>query len=142
MLKLANRALAQSEEEVLEVLGTVREIVGKGGTIYPSNVNNLMNVNKRLLITLEDSEGNKEVLLTSPAVNSRLRSKEVSLAEVLDYPIYLTNITDKDTGMVSERAVIGVHQGASVTSMAVSADTKPVGKKETSVANLEAYIRF
>jgi hypothetical protein len=142
MLKLANRALAQSEEEVMEVLGTVREIVGKGGTIYPTNVNNLMNVNKRLLITLEDATGNKEVLLTSPAVNSRLRSKEVSLAEVLDYPIYLTNITDQETGMVSERAVIGVHQGAAVTSMAVSADTKPVGKKETSVSNLEAYIRF
>lgn len=141
MLKLANRTLVQSEEEV-ELLGTVREIVGKGGTIYPSNINNLMDVSKRLLITLEDKEGNKEVLLTSPAVNNRLRSKEVSLAEVLDYPIYLTNVTDKETGMVSERAVIGVHKGMAVTSMAVSADSKAVTKKATSVENLEAYIRF
>jgi hypothetical protein len=63
MLKLKNRAQSQSEEE-LELLGTVRELIGKDGLIYPSNSNNLKNVSKRMQITLQDKAGTKEVLLT------------------------------------------------------------------------------
>jgi hypothetical protein len=140
MLKLQNRALAQSEE-VLEELGTVREIVGKGGIIYPSNSNNVKDVTKRMLITLEDKQGNKEVLLTSPSVNKRLRSKEISLSEVLDYPIYLTKITDQETGLISERAVIGVAQGKDLKALAVSADTKATAVVED-IKSYENLLRY
>ncbi len=140
MLKLQNRALAQSEE-VLEDLGTVREIVGKGGVIYPSNSNNVKDVTKRMLITLEDKQGNKEVLLTSPTVNKRLRSKEISLSEVLDYPIYLTKVTDKETGLVSERAVIGVAQGKDLKALAVSADSKAIAVVED-IKSYESLLRY
>ena len=140
MLKLQNRALAQSDE-VLEELGTVREIVGKGGVIYPSNSNNVKDVTKRMLITLEDKQGAKEVLLTSPAVNKRLRAKEISLSEVLDYPIYLTKVTDQETGLVSERAVIGVAQGKDLKELAVSADSKAVVVVED-ISTYESLLRY
>jgi hypothetical protein len=140
MLKLQNRGLSQSEE-VLENLGTVREIVGKGGKIYPSNSNNVKDVTKRMLITLEDKQGSKEVLLTSPAVNKRLRSKEISLSEVLDYPIYLTKVTDQETGMISERAVIGVNQGKDLKEFAVSADSKAVVVVED-IKSYESLLRY
>ena len=140
MLKLQNRALAQSDE-VLEELGTVREIVGKGGVIYPSNSNNVKDVTKRMLITLEDKQGAKEVLLTSPAVNKRLRAKEISLSEVLDYPIYLTKVTDQETGLISERAVIGVAQGKDLKELAVSADSKAVVVVED-ISTYESLLRY
>jgi hypothetical protein len=141
MLKLQNRTVSSQEEE-LELLGTVREIVGKGGEIYPSNSNNLMNVTKRLMITLEDTKGVKEVLLTSPEVNRRLRSKEVSLSEVMDYPIYLTLIKDKETGATKEEARIGVWQGKEVKAMSAKSDDKPVTVKEVTVEQLEGYLRY
>jgi hypothetical protein len=141
MLKLQNRTMSQSEDEVLELLGTVREIVGKGGLIYPSNSNNVKDITKRMLITLEDKQGNKEVLLTSPAVNKRLRSKEISLSEVLDYPIYLTKVTDQESGMISERAVIGVAQGKDLKELAVSADSKAVVVVED-IKSYESLLRY
>jgi hypothetical protein len=142
MFKLANKAMNSNEEEELELLGTVREIVGAGGEIYPSNSNNLMNVNKRLMLTLEDSEGVKEVLLTSPEVNRRLRAKEVSLSEVMDYPIYLTLVKDKDKGTEEEKARIGVWQGKEVKGMSAKADDNPVAVKEVTVEQLEGYLRY
>jgi hypothetical protein len=139
MLKLKGRTVS-NDEQVLETLGTVRELVGKGGRIYPSNINNVMNVNKRLLITLEDKDKETEVLLTSPALNQRLRSKEIQLRDVLDYPVYLTIVRDEE-GVESERAVIGVHQGHAVTSLAVSSDDKATKKaKEINIKDIEAYI--
>lgn len=147
MLKLKNRAQSQSEEE-LELLGTCRELIGKNGELYPSNGNNLRNVNKRMQITLDDNSGNKEIVLTSPECNRRLRSKEISLTEVLDYPVYLTLVKEKDslgneTGVVSEQAIIGVPRGTEVKLMSVKATTKAVVKTETpTVATYESYVRY
>lgn len=140
MLKLKNRGLSQSEE-VLERVGTVRELVGKGGIIYPSNSNNVKDVTKRMMITLEAKSGDKEVLLTSPAVNRRLRSKEISLSEVLDYPVYLTNVVDQETGVTTERAVIGVEQGKDLKALAVSADSKAVVIVED-IKSYESLLRY
>jgi hypothetical protein len=143
MLKLKNRAQSQSEEE-LELLGTVRELIGKDGLIYPSNSNNLKNVSKRMQITLQDKAGTKEVLLTSPECNRRLRSKEISLTEVLDYPVYLTLVKDQETGVTTEQARIGVNRGAEVKVMAVKADAKAVVAKEpkATIATYEGYVRY
>ena len=145
MLKLKNRGLSQSEE-VLERVGTVRELVGKGGIIYPSNSNNVKDVTKRMMITLEAKSGDKESLLTSPAVNRRLRSKEISLSEVLDYPVYLTIVKEKDelgrpTGVETERAVIGVEQGKDLKALAVSADSKAVVIVED-IKSYESLLRY
>ena len=130
-----------SNEEELVSLGTVRELVGKDGRIYPSNSNNLRNLSKRLLITLEDKAGTKEIVLTSPEVNRRLRSKEIQLAEILDYPVYLTQVTDEN-GTVTEQARIGVDQGAEVTELAVKANAAAIKATKPTLADYQSYLRY
>lgn len=130
-----------SNEEELVSLGTVRDLVGKDGQIYPSNSNNLRNLSKRLLITLEDKAGTKETVLTSPEVNRRLRSKEIQLAEILDYPVYLTQVTDEN-GTVTEQARIGVNQGAEVKVMAVKATAPAIKETKATLEDYQSYLRY
>jgi len=130
-----------SNEEELVSLGTIRDLIGKDGQIYPSNSNNLRNVSKRLLITLEDKAGTKEIVLTSPEVNRRLRSKEIQLAEILDYPVYLTQVTDEN-GTVTEQARIGVNQGAEVKVMAVKATAPAIKETKATLEDYQSYLRY
>lgn len=132
-----------TQENNVETLGTVKEIVGKGGTIYYSNSNNVMDATKRLMITLEDKDKKTFSLLASPKLTRQLRSKESSLKDVLFCPVYVTTVTNKDGDEV-KRPVIGINQGESLKGLhSVKADdvTAPKDKKKT-LADFEGYLSF
>lgn len=132
-----------TQENSVETLGTVKEIVGKGGTIYYSNSNNVKDATKRLMITLEDKAGKAISLLASPALTRQLRSKEASLKDVMFCPVYVTTVTTKE-GDEIERPVIGVNQGESLKGLhSVKADDVTAPKvRKTSLTDYEGYIAF
>lgn len=147
LLTLKGKGVNVNSETELELLGTVRDFIGENGVLLPSNSNNLRDINKRLMLRLKDSEGNFEDLLTSPSLNRLIRSKEVSLREVMDYPIYLTEVKEKDsdgnlTGVISEQARIGVWQGEEVKQLAVKAEEPTVAKKQPTIESYEAFARY
>lgn len=77
-----------SEVEVRDSveLGTVRELVGEGGTVE-LNPRNFIGTN-RLMITLVKKNGNKAKVLCSPTVSKLFRKKEITVGELLSLSVF------------------------------------------------------
>jgi hypothetical protein len=141
-MKLLERFRTEQQSD-LEVLGTVKEIVGKGGKIYYSNSNNVMNPNKQLQITLDPKVGASQTLLCSKALTRQLRSGDLSLNDVMFCSVVVTKFTTED-GVDVEDVRIAPQQGESLEGQAVSADSaKETPKaKKIDFLNKEGYIAF
>ena len=63
-------------------LGTVAELIGKGGKLklIPRN---FADDTKRVVVILEQSNGASDSVLCSPELSKRLRSKELSLSQLV-----------------------------------------------------------
>ena len=97
----------------IEMIGTVAQVIGKGGIIKTIR-KNLKNTKVNIALVLEDSKGNSTVLPTSSQLNDLLRNKEVALSDIKFYPVYeLTNEkVSEETGEMEEVVshIIGVPQ--------------------------------
>lgn len=67
-------------------LGTVASVVGKGGSVdfIPSN---LTNAEKRLYVILKKEDGSSDSVICSQAVSDGIRSKEISISQLLGFEI-------------------------------------------------------
>jgi hypothetical protein len=133
----------KEQESDLQVLGTVKEIVGKGGKIYYTNSNNVMDPKKQLQITLEPKEGDSQWILCSKSLTRQLRSKEMSLNDVLFCSVVVTKFTT-EKGDDIEDIRIAPPQGESLKGQAIEADdakAKPKAKK-VDFLNNEGYLAF
>lgn len=63
-------------------LGTVAELIGKGGKLklIPRN---FADDSKRVMVILEQANGASDSVLCSPELSKRLRSKEISLSQLV-----------------------------------------------------------
>lgn len=141
-MKLLERFRTEQQSD-LEVLGTVKEIVGKGGKIYYSNSNNVMNPKKQLQITLEPKDGDSQWILCSKELTRQLRSGDMSLNDVLFCSVVVTKFTT-EKGDDIEDIRIAPQQGESLKGQAVNADdakAKPKAKK-VDFLNNEGYLAF
>jgi hypothetical protein len=141
-MKLLERFRTEQEGD-LQVLGTVKETVGKGGRIYYSNSNNVMNPNKLLQVTLDPKVGKSQTILCSKELTRQLRSGDLSLNDVMFCSIVVTKFTTKD-GVNVEDIRIAPQQGESLEGQAVNVDSvreTPKAKK-VDFLNKEGYIAF
>lgn len=67
-------------------LGTVAQLVGKGGKVkfVPKN---LANENKRVAVILERKNGESAMVLCSKAVSEGIRAKTITLANLLGFSV-------------------------------------------------------
>lgn len=68
------------------VIGTVREMVGEGGTIE-LNARNFVG-SSRLIVTLVKANGGRAKVVCSPTVSKLFRKKEITLGELMSLNIH------------------------------------------------------
>jgi len=67
-------------------LGTVAELIGKGGTIKLSP-RNFADDSKRVVVILEQSSGDSDMVICSAELSKRLRSKEITLSQLVGFTV-------------------------------------------------------
>lgn len=67
-------------------LGTVRQLVGTGGSVE-FNARNFMG-SSRLIVTLVKANGGKAKVICSPTVSKLFRKREMSLGELMSLSVY------------------------------------------------------
>jgi hypothetical protein len=67
-------------------LGTVAELIGKGGKIKLSP-RNFADDSKRVAVILEQANGASDLVICSAELSKRLRSKEVTLSQLVGFTI-------------------------------------------------------
>lgn len=67
-------------------LGTVAELIGKGGKIKLSP-RNFADETKRVAVILEQANGASDMVVCSAELSKRLRSKEVTLSQLVGFTI-------------------------------------------------------
>jgi hypothetical protein len=80
------------EQRDLVQYGTLREVATllatKEFNVRPISASNLKNADKRVVLVIEDKKlGTSSTILCSRPVSNSLRAKEISLTQVLDFPI-------------------------------------------------------
>jgi hypothetical protein len=67
-------------------LGTVAELVGKGGKLklIPKN---LADESVRVVVILQQANGMSDTVLCSPELSKRLRSKEITLSQLIGFVV-------------------------------------------------------
>lgn len=68
-------------------LGTIAEVVGKGGTYRPASLKNLTDADKRVVLVLTKKDGTSDLVTCSSEVSKRLRSKELKLSQLMSFTI-------------------------------------------------------
>ena len=67
--------------------GTIAELIGENGSISFKK-RNLARQDKRVFVTLKSKKGARQVICSQP-VSEMIRSKELSLAQLLDFELLL-----------------------------------------------------
>lgn len=67
-------------------LGTVAELIGKGGKIKLSP-RNFADETKRVAVILEQSNGDSDMVICSAELSKRLRSKEITLSQLVGFTV-------------------------------------------------------
>lgn len=67
-------------------LGTVAELIGKGGKIKLSP-KNFADDSKRVAVILEQASGASDVVICSTELSKRLRSKEITLSNLIGFTV-------------------------------------------------------
>ena len=67
-------------------LGTVAELIGKGGKIKLSP-RNFADETKRVVVILEQSNGASDMVICSAELSKRLRSKEITLSQLVGFTV-------------------------------------------------------
>jgi hypothetical protein len=67
-------------------LGTVAELIGKGGTIKLSP-RNFADDTKRVAVILEQANGDSDMVICSAELSKRLRSKEITLSQLVGFTV-------------------------------------------------------
>jgi len=68
-------------------LGTIADICGKGGSYRPASMNNWMDETKRVALVLIKKDGTSDIVICSPEVSKRLRSKELKLSQLMGFEV-------------------------------------------------------
>lgn len=67
-------------------LGTVAELIGKGGKIKLSP-RNFADDSKRVAVVLEQANGSSDMVICSAELSKRLRSKEITLSNLIGFTV-------------------------------------------------------
>lgn len=88
-------------------LGTIAEVVGKGGSFRPSSISNWTDTNKRVVLVLAKKDGTSEIVTCSSEVSKRLRSKELKLSQLMSFNIVEQLTTSGETMNLVEMPASG-----------------------------------
>jgi len=96
-------------------LGTILELVGKGGTVAPI-AKNLKDLSKRVALVLTKKNGESATVTLSTAVSKLFRSKEIKLSQVIGLTVIEQDLGNGETMNV---AVMPSREGTTLTHFAV-----------------------
>jgi hypothetical protein len=68
-------------------LGTVGSIIGIGGSVKPISIPNFLNEEVRVQLVLTLKDGTSDKVTCSPEVSKRLRSKELTLSQLVNFEV-------------------------------------------------------
>lgn len=116
-------------------LGTVASVVGKSGKIklIPRN---FADTSKRVVVVLEKNNGTSASIICSKRVSDGLRSKEITLANLLGFHISEVEIEGEVVNMITIPATASALPEIAVANVAVE-EYEP---EEASVVNFEDLI--
>jgi len=96
-------------------LGTILELVGKGGTVAPI-AKNLRDESKRVTLVLTNKKGESDTVVLSTAVSKLFRSKEIKLSQVIGLTVIEQELPN---GEIMNVVVMPSREGTTLTHFAV-----------------------
>lgn len=97
-------------------LGTIANIVGKGGSYRPASLNNWADANKRVVLVLAKKDGTSDLVTCSTELSKRLRSKEIKLSQLMGFTI-VEQLTSTGETM---NVVVMPNSGTTLPSVAIT----------------------
>jgi hypothetical protein len=79
-------------------LGTIATIGGKGGKVSPLS-RNLANTTKKVVLVITRKDGTSDTVTLSGPVSTLFRSKEISLAQICQFPVIEQPLTFIENGV-------------------------------------------
>lgn len=116
-------------------LGTVAELIGKGGKIKLSP-RNFADDSKRVAVILEQANGSSDMVICSAELSKRLRSKEITLSQLVGFTI--TEQLSTTGEMIN---VITLPTGGGMIEVNID-DVKTTAYEPVSTFNAEELVAF
>jgi hypothetical protein len=116
-------------------LGTVAELIGKGGKIKLSP-RNFADDSKRVAVILEQANGASDMVICSAELSKRLRSKEITLSQLVGFTI--TEQLSTTGEMIN---VITLPTGGGMIEVNID-DVKTTAYEPVSTFNAEELVAF
>lgn len=116
-------------------LGTVAELIGKGGKIKLSP-RNFADDSKRVAVILEQANGASDMVICSAELSKRLRSKEITLSQLVGFTI--TEQLSTTGEMIN---VITLPTGGGMIEVSID-DVKATAYEPVSTFNAEELVAF
>lgn len=116
-------------------LGTVAELIGKGGKIKLSP-RNFADDSKRVAVILEQANGSSDMVICSAELSKRLRSKEITLSQLVGFTI--TEQLSTTGEMIN---VITLPTGGGMIEVSID-DVKATAYEPVSTFNAEELVAF
>jgi hypothetical protein len=116
-------------------LGTVAELIGKGGKIKLSP-RNFADDSKRVAVILEQANGSSDMVICSAELSKRLRSKEITLSNLIGFTI--TEQLSTTGEMIN---VITLPTGGGMIEVSID-DVKATAYEPVSTFNAEELVAF
>jgi hypothetical protein len=125
------------ERQAQASLGTIAEIVGAGGSYRPASMSNWTS-SKRVALVLQNKAGESCLVVCSPQVSEKLRSKELRLSHLQNFEVreFITNSGELVNTVVMPSAESGV-----LPTVVVGQQAAPAFQP-TKQFNLEELIAF
>ena len=116
-------------------LGTVAELIGKGGKIKLSP-RNFADDSKRVAVILEQANGSSDMVICSAELSKRLRSKEITLSNLIGFTV--TEQLSTSGEMIN---VITLPTGGGMIEVSID-DVKATAYEPVSTFNAEELVAF
>jgi hypothetical protein len=116
-------------------LGTVAELIGKGGKIKLSP-RNFADETKRVAVVLEQANGASDMVICSAELSKRLRSKEITLSNLIGFVV-----TEQLSASGELINVITLPTGGSMIEINVD-DVKQTAYEPVSTFNADELVAF
>jgi hypothetical protein len=116
-------------------LGTVAELIGKGGKIKLSP-RNFADDSKRVVVILEQADGASDMVICSTELSKRLRSKEITLSNLIGF-----TVTEQLSASGEMINVITLPTGGSMIEINID-DVKATAYEPAATFNPEELVAF
>lgn len=116
-------------------LGTVAELIGKGGKIKLSP-RNFADEAKRVIVILEQANGASDMVICSAELSKRLRSKEITLSQLIGF-----SVTEQLSATGELINVITMPAGGGLIEVNID-DVKATAYEPVTTFNAEELIAF